>query len=141
MTQPNFSPLTASILLITHRREALTSFDCLHALCSGVSHLLSLALTLASPSASSAAAISFSKNSALPVEFRITTSTYTVKYMPFRNLLIYQECLNVQRLTNECGRVQHCPLLGIDGGHLLGVGFQLPIELVRASSEDALEER
>ena len=61
--------------------------------------------------------------------------------MPFRNLLIYQERLNVQRLTNECGRVQHCPLLLIDGGHLLGVGLQLPIELVRASSEDALEER
>ena len=53
---------------VTNNLYTLTSFDCRQALCNGVSHLLSLAFTLASPSLSSAAAISFSKNSALPVD-------------------------------------------------------------------------
>ena len=55
-------------LSVTYNLYILTSFDCRQALCNGVSHLLSLAFTLASPSLSSAAAISFSKNSALPAD-------------------------------------------------------------------------
>ena len=55
-------------LSVTYNIYILTSFDWRQALCNGVSHLLSLAFTLASPSLSSAAAISFSKNSALPVD-------------------------------------------------------------------------
>ena len=43
--------------------------------------------------------------------------------------------------THEGGSVQHCPLLVIDGGHVLGVGLELPVELGGASSKDALQER
>ena len=37
--------------------------------------------------------------------------------------------------------MQHCPLLVIDGGHVLGVGLELPVELGGAFSKDALQER
>ena len=43
--------------------------------------------------------------------------------------------------THEGGSVQHCPLLVIDGGHVLGVGLELPVELGGASSKYALQER